>query len=517
MKIFKLLLKIFLVLFILLGIAVGVVIYQLSDNSFHEPSYLSTLETNTLNFDDMLSKSLKDTKDTSKLSFTLEEKEINGVLKATKDNLNNSLNGTGVSLKTMYVEFEAGHDINFVSYIDFSGFMTSLSGDFYMDLENDKFLIKVENLKIGKMNFDKATVSSIIQNAIGGDSLGNDLEVAGLKIDTDLNNMVISVDINELEKELTNSISGDNSFYSTMINMIFRTENILSLSEKDHMIGFDFNVSPFAYNETIDVASPFDYDFNAINDKVEILLNNGSIQKENASDVASFLAKGINSSSNAISSVSNVDLSSVGINDKESYEGIVNFEDVSLEDVFTSQVPESSEELATFEGFKLDESDWNNILVESDVIGEVYTFVRKENNVYKSSYIAVEGLYMDIINDHFAIYVLMSLNGKTLVINFEFDSNESNGLTLDASLESMRFGQTELLDEEIESILSFMSESIKEDWFVINSESKTMSFNFANVFAESEILTNFANIYGSNLSTSFVGDENIGYSLIGLA
>ena len=62
-----------------------------------------------------------------------------------------------------------------------------------------------------------------------------------------------------------------------------------------------------------------------------------------------------------------------------------------------------------------------------------------------------------------------------------------------------------------------MSESIKEDWFVINSESKTMSFNFANVFAESEVLTNFANIYGSNLSTSFVGDENIGYSLIGLA
>lgn len=516
MKLFKLLLKIFLLIVVVIGVAVGVVVYNLSDNTFNEPSYLSQVEPLKLDFNDVLSKGLEKTEETGKMTFGFSEKEINGVLKSFKNDINKKIQGAEV--KTMYITVLENNDVIFKTYIDLGGFMTSLTGDFHMALVDNKMSITVNNVKVGKFNFEKNTVVSLINKVTNGQSLMNDFDIAGLKLSSDLESLSIALDINDFKKGLLDSVNNDNdtNLYQTMLNILFRADDVIGLNKESHNIGVDFNLAPFAFNSNNDVASPYDIDFEDVNEKVEQLWNAKIANKDNSNDIASFLVKGINADESILNKVNGLDLSSVGINNNLTYEGIIDLETKEIGDIFSEQLPTSLEELTAFDGFKFSEEDWNNIFLKSGAIGQVYTFVREENGEYKSSYIAVESLYMDIIDDHFAIYLQISLNGKSLVINFELDSNDVEGLYIGSSIESMRFGSVSLLEDEITSLLSFMDTSLNDEWIEIDSENKTMNFDFGHVFDGNPQLKTFIENNAANVKTSFVYNEGNGYTHIDL-
>lgn len=516
MKLFKLLIKIFLLVVVVVGVAIGVVVYQISDNNFSEPDYLSQVEPVKLDFNDVVSKGLKDTKETGKMSFGFSERDINSALKSFKDDANKKL--IGAEIKTMYIMALENNDIVFKTYIDFGKFMTSLTGDFHMDLVDYNLCISVKDLKIGKLEFEKNVVSSLINKVTNGQSLMNNFEIAGLKLSSNLDELSLSLDVNNFKDGLLESIKHDNdsNLYQTMLNILFRAEDVIGLNKEEHNIGIDFNLEPFAYNEQTDVASPYNINFEDVNEKVEQLWDANIANKENSNDIASFLVKGNNLDENILSKVNNLDFSSVGIDDNSTYEGIVEFDEKEIGDIFSSQIPTSLEGLASFEGFKFSESDWNNIFLKSGAIGQVYTFVREENGKHESSYIAVESLYMDIIDDHFAIYLKISLNGKSLVLNFELDSNDAEGLYIASTLKSMRFGGEILSDEEVKSLLSFMDTAIEDEWIMIDSENKTMNFDFGHVFDGNEQLKTFIESSSATANTSFVYNEGNGYTLINL-
>ena len=301
-----------------------------------------------------------------------------------------------------------------------------------------------------------------------------------------------------------------------MLNILFRVDNVIGLNKEAHNIGVDFNLEPFAFNTQRDVASPYSIDFDDVNSKVEELWNNKIANKDNSNDIASFLVKGNNADESVLEKVGNLDFSSVGINDNSTYEGIINLESKEIDEIFSEQLPTSLEELAAFEGFKFSEKDWDDIFLKSGAIGQVYTFVREENGKYESSYIAVESLYMDIIDDHFAIYLQISLNGKSLVMNFELDSKDVEGLYIGSSLESMRFGGVTLEENEMTSLLAFMDTALEDEWIEIDSENKTMNFDFGHVFDGNPQLKTFIESNDANVNTSFVYNEGNGYTLIDL-
>ena len=160
MKLFKFLLKIVLVVVILCGVGVGIVAYKLSDNSFSEPDYLNNVEPTKLNINNLVSNSLEDTKNTSKMDITLEEKEINIILKSLSIDLNKQFANSGVKVETMYIDAVSGDDIKFISYIDIKGFKTSLNGEFLLGLNNNKFSITIDNIKVGHL-IDKENIKPV--------------------------------------------------------------------------------------------------------------------------------------------------------------------------------------------------------------------------------------------------------------------------------------------------------------------------------------------------------------------
>lgn len=515
MKIFKWILRVFLLLVLLVGVAVGVVIYELSDNSFNEPEYLKNYEPVEFDLNNFVSKGLKDTKEEGTMELTMDEKEINYLLKSISLDLNSKLQGA-LKFNSMYIETEDGHDIKFITYLDAAGFKTSLKGDFNIELINNNFMIEIDNIKIGKLNFDKEKVVSIINKVTNGQSLAQELDLMGIKLHSDLSKLSASLNLLDLKDSILKSIGDENDskLYKTMMDIFFRVEEIVKLNENGHELGIDINLNAFSYNKETDAAKPYLMDFDGVNSKVETLLNNNVINVEDVNNVATYLVRGIYSSEEVKNSVKELDLSSVGINDLSTYKGIINISDNEIEDIFATQIPTSLEEIMSFDGFVFHESDWNNLLLKSDAIGQMYNFVRKEDNVYKNSYIALESLYMDIIDNHYSMNLLLNINGRSLVMSIAADSNEADGLFMESKVTSMRFGSNELLDSEIKTLLNFIDNSLNDEWIKINPDNLTLDFDFSMVFDGNTELKDFATTYG-DIKTSFKEDSGNGYTLIG--
>ena len=116
-----------------------------------------------------------------------------------------------------------------------------------------------------------------------------------------------------------------------------------------------------------------------------------------------------------------------------------------------------------YKAIKLDENGWNNFFATSEAVGQMHVFARKENEMYKTSYIGIESLFVDIKNDHFAMYLITSINGKRIVIDFELDANPSNGLRISSSVSAIRIGNDELLDNEIQDQEDYIEDDNQDE------------------------------------------------------
>ncbi len=514
MKLIKLLIKLLLVILIIVGAAVGITLYQLSDSSFSEPDYLKDIEPIKYNANNFISRSFENTKENGEIELTFEEKELNIILKSICLDLDEQIKDSNIVIETMYVDVLENNDIKFISYLDVMGFKTSLKGDFHMELINMDFTIQINNIQVGKMNFEREKVVALIK-MINGDNLKNDLSLDGINISSDLSKMTVTISIDSLKDKIVSLMKETDEYglYSTLLGIIFRIDDLIHLAKDVHEIGMNINLNQFAYSEEKDVPMPYFVNFDDVNIKVETLLNNNIANEENVNDIATFIARGNNASNEVIDATKDIDLSSVGINNNSTYKGIINYDDRSFSDTLISQIPTSIEELNNFNGFKLRESEWNNFFAKSDAIGQIFNFIREEDGLFKSSYIGVNSLYIDIIDNHFALYLTISINGKNLVINFELDNEKTDGLKINSIVSSMRLGEIELLDNEIKSLLTFLNGTLKADWIQIKAEEKKINFDFTTIFSENKNLSDFLNS-SSNVHTSFKEDEGNGYTLI---
>ena len=288
---------------------------------------------------------------------------------------------------------------------------------------------------------------------------------------------------------------------------------MIGLTDKAEKLGLNIDINKLIFDSNRDVEIPYHVDFNNISDKVEQLLNNEIINLDDANAVGTYLVKGYQKlDANDRSKIDNIDFSSIGINNSSNYEGILVYDDAKVEEIFASQVPTTLEGLQNFSGLKLSEKNFNDILLQSNLVGGMFCFARKEAGEYQVSYIAIESIYVDLKDNHFAIYLTMSLNGQSIVLNMEIDAQETVGLKVDGNIESLRFGSEVLNDSETTSLLSYLNGTVNQDWIKIDADSNTIDIDFTNMFSVDEslktLIENLGNIHtDKELSTKFVDGE----------
>lgn len=495
MKQMKGLIKFLIVLIILvtlLGAFVGTVLYLLTDNDINEPDYLKDSQYKEPNISEILSKGLEDTKNTKQIEFALDEKDLNILLKSTMLKLNEPLSSLNTSVITAYVDAENGQ-LKFASFFKVTNLTASLKGDFSYSLNNGSVTLSLKKINISKIEVTPSTVSNFISADEINSTVNEGLSDSGIKFNFSDEEISVSLEFAEVKKMLLEELgtTSDTSLYQTLLSLIFRLDNMISLTESADKLGLSINIDKLCFDENRDIAMPYKVDFDNISDKVEQLLNNNIITLEDVSAIGTYLVKGYEKLDGADrSKVDSIDFSTIGITNSSEYEGVLVYDNSTVEEIFTNQVPTDLVGLQNFSGFKLTEQNFNDILLQSKLVGGMYCFAREESDGYKLSYIAIESIYVDLIDDHFAIYLTMSLNGQSIVLNMEIDAKEAEGLKVDGEIKSLRIGSEMLNEDETKTLLSYLNNTVNEDWIKINPDNSSIAIDFTDMFSENTDLNN---------------------------
>lgn len=507
-KIFKFIFHLILILFIILLVAVGVLLFMLIDNSYSEPDYLKNSETVDFNMNDMIASGLENTTDNKRFDISLSEEDLSILLKSTVLKLNETLSIFDIEFKTAYVDVLDTGNVKFISYLSIAFLNSSIKGDIDYELSNNELVINMSDFGIGKISITNGLLNilniSESLNTLLIDSLNsNDLSASFVD-----GTFTIRMSLHRVKDLLLQQLSTtkDSSLYNALLSLIFRVDYLISEVDTPDKIGASINLEQLNFDNTTDLALPYSIDFDSAKDKVQILLNNGIISLSDADLVGTFLVKGYDKLSQTNKDkINNLDLSSIGIYDCSNWNGLILHNNKSITDVFIEQITELQS------SFKLTEESWNNILLQNDIIGQMYCFVRKDND-YKVSYIAVESIYVDIKNNGFEFYITVSLNGESLIFNMVADEKETNGLKISLNIDKIRLGSVQLNNDEIYSILCYLENSIIEEWIVIDSNNKTIDIDFNSTFNSNPNISFILQI--ANVSAKFVDDVSEDYILI---
>ena len=499
-KLIKFILKVVLILFVILIIALGVFVFMLYDNNFSEPDYLKDSSEVEFIMNDFISKGLEDSKVDKKVDIVLSEEELSVILKTISNEINKT--ASGITIKTAYVDVTEAKTVNFISYFAVLGFNSSLKGDFDYDIIDKNIVFNIKKISVGNVEFRASYLSSLDLNSY----LKEELKDSWIKISVDSNGLTISISLDSLVDSLKeeNNIK-DKELFQALLSLVIRNEDIIKVTESNSDIGINIDLEYLNYDNSVDAALPYTIDFDDVSRKLEQLLNNNIISIDNINVVGTYLVKGYSKLTDEEKQIiKDIDLSSVGILIKELYQGVIEYEKQTIIDVFTNQYT------GVFSGLKLTEKNWNDILLQEDLVGEMYCFARKDNDFYKVTYIAVESLFVDINENKLDLYMTVSVNGESLVLNIAADESETLGLNIEFSINIVRFGTVKLNDDEIKLLLNYLENNIDEDWIVVNKEANEIDIDFIGVFESSPTLSLILQIPGINPTVKFMD----GYVLI---
>ncbi len=512
-KLIKFLFKLIFFLLIILIVALGVFIVLLYDNNVSEPDYLINSETVEFDINALVSKGLENTKETKRIELVLTDEQMSIIRKSTAKKINDSASGFGFNIKTAYVSVTDIRTIKFNSYISFMGFNSSLKGDFDYELVNDELIFHISKVSVGKINLETKLINSLkIDKESLNKMFAENLINSGVSVTINDSNVTVSISLDTFKDMLLSDMikeSEDMDLHHTLLSLILRNSDLIQATNSLEGIGVDIDLDKLDFDSNTDASIPYTIDFDSVSDKVEQLLDNNIISSDNANLVATYLVKGYEKlSEDKQKEVDKINLSTIGITDNSSYLGIIEYEKYTIIDVFTNQYT------GVFSGLKLTEKNWNEILLQNDLVGEMYCFIRKEDDKHYISYISVESIYVDIKEDHLSFYLTLSANGESLLLNLDLNHKDTNGLKVTFDINAVRFGSVALNDDEISSLLTYMSNTIDEEWIIVNSEAKEVVIDFIGVFENNSVLSLILQMPGVNPTAKFTEDKTGGYVLI---
>ena len=141
-------------------------------------------------------------------------------------------------------------------------------------------------------------------------------------------------------------------------------------------------------------------------------------------------------------------MTSIGINNKETYQGFNLVPTSSMDETFKNSVADFDGYSAlqnAFDIVNLNESDINNYLKTRNIFGNKYFLQREiENGKNKVNYIALDNAYINFLADKAIFSAGLNINGLETMITMpmNLDEDNSTGMTLTYSPDQLYFGST---------------------------------------------------------------------------
>lgn len=278
----------------------------------------------------------------------------------------------------------------------------------------------------------------------------------------------------------------DATLLHLLLDVVLDHGSLLSLSLGDNnLLGAVLHLARIRYNAEERGALPYTYDFDAVARQTETLLAAGTITEEQVPPVFRLLVKGYESLSDRDKeALREVDLTSVGVTDKETYRGMMEKERRSLSDLLTNDqfFLSSGSSLLPMFGVKITDDMLTEVLRSMDFVGFSLAFSGADTG--RVAYVVIEQFNLLATEDHIDLGMIVNINGVQTVMTAALSAPPAAGVAINAKVDSVMLGEEPLTEAQRRELLTYLaSAAAGVDFIAFDAEEETVTLRFDEAIA----------------------------------
>lgn len=515
-----------LLLFILVPVVVvagcGATVYFLArDNS--TISYQASEKTTNQVITQDLMNAFSTTKEKHQIIYEMKQDDFNQIISLAYSSLDSNVKEY---VKGIEIKIE-GEEYHIYVYAKAWILPTKIDMTCKFSQDDSSYYLKVTNIKMGKLPDLTGVAFNIVNKAITDEKLNTMFSSCGINMKSDLGNKQFVYSKTDAKKDLQKLISdnmGSDALLSSAFNNLMEMD-IISLDFTSSLKAI-IDLQPLNTNEAFcsssNMLSEESLALENNKEKLITLLNNNVIDQENNHPTTTFnyLLRGYDSLSSDEEKkyIDSIDLSSIGISDKENYEGYQPTKTNIKADILESTLTGG---LLT-DGVTISESTLNNYIKEQGILGYSYVMTYKTDDSYIVNYITLDNTYFNLTSidgkEQMNMVIGLNINGYETSLILENTKKDTTQYGITLSNDNIYFGNKFINDELKTQIYSLIKDNLPTNEFMTFDGNGTFTLDFKN-YLNTYILG--LNIIKKDLKldTSILGssleDSNAGISLKG--
>ncbi|HHT67334.1 MAG TPA: hypothetical protein GX010_03815 [Erysipelotrichaceae bacterium] len=448
--------------------------------------------------------SLDDTVEDEKVKFSITEEEINNfIYSAIKDNAEIKKYLTQLALDVRENDYLISASGKLAVFETRAKLSVQLSREIVVSQSGEKeaLVMTIKNLTVGRLTKLKEVIMFFVTQLINNQTMDSLTQEFNIHFDLKQSRMFIYMDdLMSLINQTASDEGGMSDFYFAFLND-FISKNLVNIDfYSDESLTVEVNLERLTgndYGEGDHVYYPMNYEDTLTKLKIEgvdkklslevikeallVLMNEGSIDKDQCFDVSEYLFNG--HKGDAVSNNAPAcSLASIGINNKETYPGFNLIPETSLEDIITNSLTSFENYNVTDDSFdiaQISEADINTVIKAQDILGNKFFLSREvEENQNKLSYIALDNVYINLTATEAFLSVGLNLNGLETIITFTMmiDENNEDPQKLVYNIISVYFGESlyniTVSQETREFLFRILAEAVSDGAFSFSEDGK---------------------------------------------
>ena len=514
-------LKVFLWILLIVIVLPIALIYGLAyDSSGTAPSQDTSFSKDSL-VQDTVASSFDNTATSGKVDFTLSQDNLNQILLLALKDKTSSIPG----YEGAYIEIEDKQYVFNFKIKPIAIFATHLYLYSSLTSDDSSYIFHIDNIKIGRLGGLTDLGMNLLSKYISEESMTSMLTSTGLSLKVSYASRNITYAKADLAKDVI-SLMGETSSTLTggVLSTLLNDTSLFSINfNSDKAIKASLDLKSLASSSTYSMpmaSSSLNIDFAPYKSMLATLLSNGSVSTSQAEIIFNYFMFGYSSLSDSDKSVvssclTGQDLSSIGISNLTSYEGLNYGAEIDTDakmNQFKLAIPGYIARTATSLG-SLTEADFSSLIESMPLIGTSYLAIRKDGTAYKVNAITLNESYVNITDDHLILTLGLSFNGynTVLVADFKDKKTSSADYKVELSLAGLSFGEKTITLGEGNAIETSLYSSLKSgmsgiDYISFDDSSKEMIIDFTSL-ATSSSLVSALNLANLNIDLVLKGDD----------
>lgn len=277
----------------------------------------------------------------------------------------------------------------------------------------------------------------------------------------------------------------DATLLHLLLDVFLDHESLLSLSlGNNNLLGAVLHLARIRYSTEERGALPYTYDFDAVARQVEALLAAGAVTEAQVSPVFRLLVKGYASLSDQDkAALEGVDLTSVGVTDKETYRGMMEKEQRSLSDLLTNdQFFLSSGTLLPTFGVKITDDMLTEVLRSMNFVGFSLAFSGADTG--RVAYVVIEQFNLLATENHIDLEMIVNINGVQTVMTAALSAPPAADVAINAKVDFVMLGEEPLTEAQRRELLTYLASAAADvDFIAFDAEEETVTLRFAEAIA----------------------------------